>query len=68
MSYSFVKRKLSHPESIQLGKNNEAIQQAILNTTTDLENQVSFHSSYTILVLVCVLIVGVAAIIYFQRS
>ena len=66
MSYSYVKKKLNEPQTIQIGKNNVAAKQAILNKTQDLENQVSLNSSYTILILLCVLIVVFVSVVYIR--
>ena len=66
MSYSYVKKKLNEPQTIQIGKNNVATKQAILNKTQDLENQVSLNSSYTILILLCVLIVVFVSVVYIR--
>ena len=67
MSYSYVKKKLNEPQTIQIGKNNLATKHAILNKTQDLENQVNLNSSYTILILFCVLIVVSGTVIYIRR-
>lgn len=68
MSFSYIKRKLSEPEVVQIGKSNLVSHHAILNKTQELENQVTFASGYSVLILISLLLlVIVLAVIFLRR-
>ena len=62
MSFSYIKRRLSGPETVQLGRTNQISQDIIKNRTTDLETTAQLTTGPSILILF--IIVCVAAIIF----
>ena len=68
MSFSYIKRKLNSPATIQIGKTNSAEHQSLINKTQELENHVTFTSGYSLLVILSVGIVVLCVIVFIIRK
>ena len=68
MSFSYVKRKLSKPEVVQIGQHNLATHHTLLNKTQQLENQVTFSSGYSLLVIAALIIVFIGVVVLFAKK
>ena len=67
MSFSYIKRKLSVPETVQLGKTNQISQNILKNKTIDLENSAQLTTGPSVLIFV-IIVLAVAIIFVYVRN